>query len=58
MAFVSTLPLPVTDMPPIVPVPLMEIVPSADIEIPEPIFTAPSEFVLAIGRTMSPEPVA
>ena len=58
VAFVSTLPLPVTDMPPIVPVSFTDIVPSDDTEIPDPIFTAPSEFVLAIGNTISPEPVA
>ena len=58
VAFVITLPLPGTEIPPIVPVPLTLIVPSDDTEIPDPIFTAPSEFVLAIGRTMSPEPVA
>ena len=58
VAFVSTLPFPVTDIPPIVPVPDTDIVPSADIDIPDPIFTAPSEFVPAIGNTISPEPVA
>ena len=58
VAFVSTLPFPVTDIPPIVPVPDTDIVPSDEMDIPDPIFTAPSEFVLAMGRTMSPEPVA